>query len=498
MLTNIRNQVRYSPGLSQEIGVRAGQQRHAYNAAVDLILKSPNLSKHQTQAQLTLLRQKNPQEWPGTTAVQRPGLFRGRNAVRQFDGASKNTLRETAKEVKLRAKPPAKSKKTQTPKHPVRPGRDINPERLYRSRKAPITLTVEDSTAITQIDRQTVKADGLIISLASRIPKSCDIRTVQIRERDSSIRRGRNRPLRDRSYRINLIIQVGGPEEKVPWTNPAGLDAGVVHNLTDSEGNHFDQPKEELAPSLNRTEELANRQKRLKRGGRQWTKLQKLIRKEKKHLTNAKDNWEHHTAKRIATEASFVVVEDLNHKGMRGSARGTPENPGRNVRAKAGLNRSLALARPGAMQRKLARQCEKNGTWFTKAPPSGHQPDLSPLRVQTPGKPQEPSGIPVPQLRARGQRRLYRRPQYAKPRYDGADPYAPALGPRPGPAGPNNPPAGGNTAVRRQPDHPLRTARPQAGPIQGEKTGGVLPRGLAQAVQTQAEHLIPVNSRVNR
>ena len=56
---------------------------------------------------------------------------------------------------------------------------------------------------------------------------------------------------------------------------------------------------------------------------------------------------------------------------MRRSARGTPENPGRSVRAKTGLNRSLAYARPGAMQQKLERHSEKNGTWFAKVPPAG-------------------------------------------------------------------------------------------------------------------------------
>ena len=371
MLETIRNWVRYSPELSQQIGVRAGQQRHAYNAAVDLTLKSPNLSKYEVQAQLTLLRRQFPGEWAGTLPTQRPGLYKGRHAVRQFNDASKSTLRETTKEIKLREKPSAKRQKAKTPKHPVKPGRDINPDRLYRSRKAPLTLVIEDAAAIIQLDRRTIKADGLIIPLASRIPRETDIRTVQIRERKSSIRRGRNRPLKDRSYRITFIVQVDDPEEKVPWDNPVGLDAGVVHNLTDSEGRHFDQPEQDLAPSLNRTDDLTNRQKRLKRGGRKWTKLQKQIRKEKKRVTNVKDNWEHHTAKRIAAEASFVAVEALNHKAMRGSAKGTPENPGRNVRAKAGLNRSLANARPGAMQHKLKRQCEKNGTWFTKAPPRG-------------------------------------------------------------------------------------------------------------------------------
>ena len=203
------------------------------------------------------------------------------------------------------------------------------------------------------------------------MPEKADIRAVQIRERKSSIRRGRNRPLKDRSYNAVLILNVEDPEEKTPWQNPVGLDAGIVHNLTTSDGRHIDQPKAELERPLGRIAQLQERQKRLKRRGRSWTKLQKLVRGEKRKLTNIKDNFEHHTAKKLAGEHSFISVEGLGHTNMRRSARGTTENPGRSVKAKTGLNRSLAYARPGAMQQKLERHSEKNGTWFTKVPPKG-------------------------------------------------------------------------------------------------------------------------------
>ena len=296
------------------------------------------------------------------------GLFKGRNAVRQADRASLATFRECLKEVDLRGKPAGKQK---PPKHPVRPGRDLSPERLHRSRKQPITLTVEDSATIRRLSRHSISVDGLVLQLSTRIPEKADIRAVQVRERESSIKRGRNRPLSHRSYDAVLILNVKDPEEKAPWQKPIGLDAGVVHNLTTSDGRHIEQPKAELEKPLGRIAQLQNQQKRLKRGGRRWSKLQKQARIEKRKLTNIKDNFEHHTARKLAEEHSFIVVEDLKHQDMRRSARGTPENPGRNVKAKTGLNRSLAYARPGAMQQKLERHSEKNGTSFMKVPPRG-------------------------------------------------------------------------------------------------------------------------------
>ena len=71
--------------------------------------------------------------------------------------------------------------------------------------------------------------------MARPIPENSDIRTVQILERDSSARRGRNRPLESRSYEINLVIREDDPGEKDPWTGQVGLDAGVNQVLTDSE-----------------------------------------------------------------------------------------------------------------------------------------------------------------------------------------------------------------------------------------------------------------------
>ena len=368
MLTAQKTRVRYSPELSLKIGQYASQQRLAYNQGVEYTLAHPNIAKNEIQHQLTLWREQDPERWSGHTATQRPGLFKGRNAVRQADRASLATFRECLKEVDLRGKPAGKQK---PPKHPVRPGRDLSPERLHRSRKQPITLTVEDSATIRRLSRHSISVDGLVLQLSTRIPEKADIRAVQVRERESSIKRGRNRPLSHRSYDAVLILNVKDPEEKAPWQKPIGLDAGVVHNLTTSDGRHIEQPKAELEKPLGRIAQLQNQQKRLKRGGRRWSKLQKQARIEKRKLTNIKDNFEHHTARKLAEEHSFIVVEDLKHQDMRRSARGTPENPGRNVKAKTGLNRSLAYARPGAMQQKLERHSEKNGTSFMKVPPRG-------------------------------------------------------------------------------------------------------------------------------
>ena len=66
----------------------------------------------------------------------------------------------------------------------------------------------------------------------------------------------------------------------------------------------------------------------------------------------------------IAQEYSTVAVEKLQHKNLRASARGTLEQPGKQVAQKRGLNRSWGNVRPGILHATLARQCEKAGAKF--------------------------------------------------------------------------------------------------------------------------------------
>ena len=197
-------------------------------------------------------------------------------------------------------------REAETPKASGQTGQGPQPREALPLKEATHHPDHRGRLPIRRLDRYSIYVDGLVIQVSTRIPENADIRAVQIRERKSSIRRGRNRPLKDRSYNAVLILNVDDPEGKTPWQNPVGLDAGIVHNLTTSDGRHIEQPKAELERPLGRIAQLQERQKRLKPGGRSWTKLQKQVRREKRKLTNIKDNFEHHTAKKLAGEHSFI------------------------------------------------------------------------------------------------------------------------------------------------------------------------------------------------
>jgi transposase len=66
------------------------------------------------------------------------------------------------------------------------------------------------------------------------------------------------------------------------------------------------------------------------------------------------DNATHQVSRTLADTVYTVVVEDLNTKAMPKSVKGTVEKPGRQVKQKSGLNRSILASSWGSLDRKLA------------------------------------------------------------------------------------------------------------------------------------------------
>jgi len=72
----------------------------------------------------------------------------------------------------------------------------------------------------------------------------------------------------------------------------------------------------------------------------------------------------------LAKNHGWVAVEDLRVKGMTKSAKGTREKPGRNVKAKAGLNRAILDNAAYERQRQLAYKASRFGSELRVVPPA--------------------------------------------------------------------------------------------------------------------------------
>jgi putative transposase len=100
---------------------------------------------------------------------------------------------------------------------------------------------------------------------------------------------------------------------------------------------------------LNETRKLSRTRKGSKRRG----KAAAAVGKTHHLIAERRATTLHQLTKRLATQWESIAVEDLNVSGMTRSARGTVDNPGRNVAAKSGLNRGILDAAPAELRRQL-------------------------------------------------------------------------------------------------------------------------------------------------
>ncbi|MGW5123769.1 RNA-guided endonuclease InsQ/TnpB family protein [Streptomyces sp. NPDC004069] len=191
-----------------------------------------------------------------------------------------------------------------------------------------------------------------------------------------------------------------------PHTGPeAGIDVGVTVPLALSDGNHQDHgrpaklpdgtadrdkwlnPKEK-AKLLRLEREAAHRKGFRKRGEKTSRRLRHTydqIKQLRAKATRRALDWQHQTTTYLARMYGTVVVEALTITNMVKSAKGTVEEPGRNVKQKAGLNRSItqeAWARTVTM---LTYKAARYGATLVKVPAPGTSQRCSACGFTTPG-----------------------------------------------------------------------------------------------------------------
>jgi putative transposase len=100
-------------------------------------------------------------------------------------------------------------------------------------------------------------------------------------------------------------------------------------------------------------------------GGRYSNRLRRTISdiaKLRARQARRRQDFTHKLTTDLAKNHGWVAVEDLRVMGMTKSAKGTGEEHGRNVRAKAGLNRAVLDNAPYARQRQLAYKTSRYGS----------------------------------------------------------------------------------------------------------------------------------------
>jgi putative transposase len=109
--------------------------------------------------------------------------------------------------------------------------------------------------------------------------------------------------------------------------------------------------------------------RRLQPGSGNRRRARRKLAKLHRTLANQRRNFHHQTARKLIDACDVIVVEDLAITNMTRSGSGTVEAPGRNVAAKAGLNRSILDAGWGQFLAILLAKAEGAGRRVVKVNP---------------------------------------------------------------------------------------------------------------------------------
>ena len=158
----------------------------------------------------------------------------------------------------------------------------------------------------------------------------------------------------DRAGRWHVAFAViPGPVPAPGNGQVVGIDRGVVVAAALSTGQPLYAPGL-TARERTRLRRLQRTLARASRGSNCRGRVKHAIARLRARETDRRKDWAEKVSTDIARRFDVIRVEDLKIGNMTRSARGTRENPGRNVRAKAGLNREILRSGWGLLVRRLA------------------------------------------------------------------------------------------------------------------------------------------------
>ncbi|MGW9193038.1 RNA-guided endonuclease InsQ/TnpB family protein [Micromonospora chersina] len=207
-----------------------------------------------------------------------------------------------------------------------------------------------------------------------RLPKFGPVRFRWTRPLGGAIRNAT--VLRDGGrWYISFCVEDGVTEVAPNGKPPVGVDRGVTVAVATSDGRLDDREfvttgeaarLKRLQQRLSRSLRVHGRNRGSKRRDATRTQLVRL----NARIRARRADFAAQTAVRLVRGHGMVAVEDLRIKNMTASAKGTVEQPGRNVRQKAGLNRAILAKGWGGFLLKLEHAARYHGAKIEKVNPA--------------------------------------------------------------------------------------------------------------------------------
>ena len=129
-------------------------------------------------------------------------------------------------------------------------------------------------------------------------------------------------------------------EQPLPQGGAVGIDLGIARFATLSDGTFY-APLNCLKQHETALRKAQQAMRRKVKFSNNWKQAKARVQKIHARIGNVRRDYLHKTSTAISQNHAMVCIEDLQVKNMSQSAAGTVDAPGRNVRAKSGLNKSI-------------------------------------------------------------------------------------------------------------------------------------------------------------
>ena len=139
---------------------------------------------------------------------------------------------------------------------------------------------------------------------------------------------------------VSIQTEREGAEPVHPSASIIGIDVGITRFATLSDGSFI----EPLNTFRKHEQRLARYQRAMSRKtmfSNNWKKAKAKVQKLHTGIANVRRDFLHKTSTTISQNHAIVCIEDLQVRNMSKSAAGSREAPGRNVKTKSGLNKSI-------------------------------------------------------------------------------------------------------------------------------------------------------------
>jgi putative transposase len=153
-----------------------------------------------------------------------------------------------------------------------------------------------------------------------------------------------------------------------PSISAIGIDVGIARFATFSDGS-FLAPLNSFKRHEARLRRAQRAMSRKTKFSHNWNKAKARIQRIHVRIGNARRDYLHKSTTAISQNHAMVCIEDLQVRNMSRSVAGTTETPGKNVRAKSGLNKSILDQGWFEFRRQLDYKLAWNGGYLIAVPP---------------------------------------------------------------------------------------------------------------------------------